>query len=151
MDNNEQPAVIPVVDEELVTGSRAVKTGAVRVRKKVDRTRKVVEAPAIHDVVDVKRVPLNRVIDALPEMREEGDLLIIPVVEEEIIVQKRLVLKEEIHIRRRRTRQRVRQEVSVDRERAIIERIDADGRVVGRSEPDTKAQPSPGRHRSLLR
>lgn len=129
------PTVIPVIEEELVTGTQEVKTGSIRVHKTVDRIRKTVEMPAVRDVVRVTRVTLNRPVSAMPEMREEGDILIIPVVEEEVVIQKRLVLKEEIHVHRRRVRERVSKSVTLDRENAEIEKLDAEGRVVGRSDP----------------
>lgn len=151
-----QPQVIPVIEEELVAGTREVKTGTVRVSKSVEQVRKIVTAPAVRDVVQVNRVPVNRVVDAVPKMREEGDVLIIPVVEEELVVQKRLVLKEEIHIRRRRAHEQVSKDVVLDREHAVVERLDADGHVIGRSTAAPAAKPAARQtarssHRSLLK
>lgn len=147
-DEREAPAVIPVIEEELVAGSREVKTGTIRVNKQVEQVRKVVTAPAVRDAVEVQRIPVNRVVDSIPQMREEGDILVIPVVEEELVIQKRLVLKEEIHIRRKRTRERISKEVTVNREQATIERLDSDGKVIARSAP--RATEKPRRARSLL-
>jgi hypothetical protein len=53
-------------------------------------------------------------------------------VEEEMVVTKRLVLKEEIHLIKRRGKERVVKEVALDRERAEVHRLDAEGRVTGR-------------------
>ena len=150
-DERDAPAVIPVIEEELVAGAREVKTGTVRVSKHVEQVRKIVTAPAVHDVVEVNRIPVNRVVDAIPPMREEGDILVVPVVEEELVVQKRLVLKEEIHIRRKRATRRVSKEVTLDREQATVERLDADGKVIARSAPERTARHQPrGARRSLL-
>jgi uncharacterized protein (TIGR02271 family) len=138
MENQEDPTVIPVIEEEIQAGVEQVKTGSVRVRKTVDHVRQIVETPVVRDAVEISRIPVNRVVESLPKMRREGDLLIVPVVEEEIVVQKRLILKEEIRIRQSRTRQRVSREVTVDREHATVERLDADGNVVassGRARP----------------
>lgn len=150
-DERDAPAVIPVIEEELVAGAREVKTGTVRVSKHVEEVRKIVTAPAVHDVVEVNRIPVNRVVDAIPKMREEGDVLIVPVVEEELVVQKRLVLKEEIHIRRKRATERVSKEVTLERERATVERLDAEGNVIARSRPPGDGKPQARRpRRSLL-
>jgi uncharacterized protein (TIGR02271 family) len=150
-DERDAPAVIPVIEEELVAGAREVKTGTVRVSKHVEQVRKIVTAPAVRDVVEVSRIPVNRVVDAIPKMREEGDIIIVPVVEEELIVQKRLVLKEEIHIRRKRATERVSKEVTLERERATVERLDADGNVIARSRPPGNGKPQARRpRRSLL-
>src|SRR4051812_7747480 len=89
---------VPVIEEELVTGRREVKTGSVRVRKRVQRIRKSIEMPVVRDAVKVERVAVNRVVKEIPPIREEQGMLVIPVVEEEIVVRRRLVLREEIHV-----------------------------------------------------
>jgi uncharacterized protein (TIGR02271 family) len=141
-DGEEQ--VVPVIEEELVTGSETVKTGSVRVKKEVQQTRKTVSMPAVRDVVKVSRIPVGRVIETMPQVREEGDIVVVPVVEEEIVVRKRLVLKEEIHIQRRRTRSEISKDVTLNKESASIERLDAEGRVIN---TPSKAL---GRRRSLF-
>jgi uncharacterized protein (TIGR02271 family) len=122
--------VVPVIEEELVTGTRRVKTGSVRIRKKVHRLQRTVDLPTIRDVVEVTHRPINQVVTEVPQAREEGDTLIIPVVEEEIVVSKRLVLKEEILVRRTREQTRSKKEVTIAREVATVERLDANGAVV---------------------
>jgi uncharacterized protein (TIGR02271 family) len=136
---------VPVVEEELVTGTRAVKTGSIRVRKSVDRVRKHVEIPVVRDVVKVSRVPVNRKITGMPAIREEGDTLIVPVVEEEIIVKRRLVLKEEIHIVRHRVDDHATGTVTIGHEHATIERLDSEGKVIATSKPSRFKK-----HKSLL-
>ena len=129
-DENKQERTVPVVEEELVTGARPVKTGSVRIRKDVQRVRKTVAMPALRDVVKVSRVPVNRIVQTMPENRQEGDTLIVPVVEEQMVVKRRLVLKEEIHIVRRRVRERVTKAVTLGREHATVERLDSHGDVI---------------------
>lgn len=147
------PTVVPVIEEELEAGRRSVKTGAVRVRKTVEHVLKNVEMPVVRDAIRVTRIPVDRPVDSVPAMREEGDTLIIPVVEEELVVQKRLVLKEEIHIHRRRVHERVTQQVDVGREHAVVERTDAEGNVTKRaniSKPREKRVLS-APHKSIVR
>ena len=122
--------VVPVIEEEVATGVRAVKTGSVRVDKKVEKRVRRVSAPMLHEDVEVRRVPINRVVEVAPRARRQGDTVIVPVVEEELVVTKRLVLKEEIHLVKRRTRDRVVKEVELGRERARVRRLDSDGRVI---------------------
>jgi stress response protein YsnF len=76
----------------------------------------------------------------MPSTREEGDTLIVPVVEEQLVVSKRLVLKEEIHIRRERTQSRVSQSVPIEREHATVERLDEKGNVIAVSRPPTRGR-----------
>jgi len=111
---------VPVIEEELVTGRREVKTGSVRVRKRVQRIRKSIEMPVVRDAVKVERVPVNRVVKEMPAIREEPGMLVIPVVEEEIVVRRRLVLREEIHVIRSKVTERATAGVNVARERAVV-------------------------------
>jgi uncharacterized protein (TIGR02271 family) len=124
--------VVPVIEEEVAAGVRAVKTGAVRVDKHVEKRIRKLAAPLLHEDVEVRRVPINRVVTEPPRVRKKGDTVIVPVVEEELVVTKRLVLKEEIHLVKRRTKDRVVKEVELSREHAEVHRLDAEGRVMDR-------------------
>ena len=135
-----EEVVMPVIEEEIAAGVKAVKTGAVRVDKHVEKRIRKVEAPLLHEDVEVRHVPVNRVVTEPPKVRRKGDTVIVPVVEEEIVVTKRLVLKEEIHLIKRRTKDRFVKEVELNRERAEVRRLDADGRVID----------APRRRRSIL-
>ncbi|MEO8597527.1 MAG: DUF2382 domain-containing protein [Candidatus Solibacter sp.] len=128
--NEREEVIVPVVEEEIDATTRAIKTGAVRVDKHVEKRIRKIETPLLHENVEVRRVPVNRVVDRAPKTQRTGDTVIIPVVEEELVVTKRLVLKEEIHLITHRTRDRAIQEVELNRESAEIRRLDADGRVL---------------------
>lgn len=132
--------IIPVIEEELVADRQQVKTGSVRVQKHVDQRTKRVESTVLRDEVEVRRVAVNREVEAAPKIRREGDTIIVPVVEEELVITKRLTLKEELHIVRKRSKQRVAEDVTLDSERAVIERLDADGRVVGVARPAARTK-----------
>jgi len=115
--------VVPVIEEELATGTRQVTTGAVRVEKRVEKRVRRVTAPALHEEVEIRRVPVNRVVTEAPKSRRQGNMVIVPVVEEELVVTKRLVLKEEIHLIKKRMKDRVVKEVELGRERATVRRV----------------------------
>lgn len=73
--------------------------------------------------LEVDRVAVGREVAAAPTTREEGDVLVIPVVEEVLVVRKALVLREEIRVRRRRhVERRPAEPMSVRVERAEVER-----------------------------
>jgi uncharacterized protein (TIGR02271 family) len=145
----EEEVAIPVIEEELVAGARAVKTGAVRVEKHVEKRIRKIETPLLHEDVEVRRVSVNRVVSEAPAIRKVGDTVIVPVVEEELVITKRLVLKEEIHLKKRRTKNRFIQHVELERERAEVQRLDADGRIIDHrsARPETSR---PNRPRSVL-
>ena len=65
-------------------------------------------------------------MESAPQIRTEGDVTIVPVLEEVLVVEKRLVLKEELHIRRRIITETVEVPVTLHKQRAIVERVDPD-------------------------
>jgi len=139
--------VVPVISEEVVPEKRTVRTGAVRVHKRVNAHTEHVEMPLTRETVDVRRVVVNKEVSSAPQTRTEGDTTIIPVVEEEIVVTKRLVLKEEIHLTKRRTVTTGNQDVTVGREEAEVERVDAEGR---RLNVDPSSKPLFGQTEGIL-
>jgi len=115
--------VIPVIAEELEVRKRNVETGGVRVSKVVHEREEVVDEPLFREEVDVERVTINRAVDGPVATRQEGDVTIIPVLEEVLVVEKRLMLKEELRITRRRVEEHRPQRVSLRTEDATVERI----------------------------
>jgi uncharacterized protein (TIGR02271 family) len=93
---------IPLAEEEMVVGTRDVERGRVVVRKRVETVPHEESIAVDHDEVDVERVAVNRDVDEAPAIRHEGDTMIVPVVEEVLVVEKRLRVVEEVHITRRR-------------------------------------------------
>jgi len=88
----------------------------------------VIDEPLFGEDVTVERVQVNRLVDAAPQSRQDGDTTIIPVVEEVITVQKRLLLREEVRITRRRTTIREPRRILVDGDQPRI--LGSDGREV---------------------
>lgn len=115
--------VLPVIQEELNVSTRRIKSG-VRVTKQVSEHEETVDEPTILEEVEVERVPRNQVLENSIEPYYEGDTLIIPVVEEELVVEKRLVLKEEVRITKQRKEIHRPQQVTLRRENAVIEPIE---------------------------
>ena len=118
-------AVVPVVEEHLRVGRREVEAGRVRFTKRVLEDEVVVDDVVVREEVEVVRVPVGRQVEAPPPAREEGDTLIIPVLEEVLVVEKRLVLVEELHVRKRRVEERRPQSFTLRKEEVVAERLDA--------------------------
>lgn len=118
--------VIPITEEELHLDKRTVTTGKVRVQTSVDVETELVKTTLDGEAVEVTRVPVDRIVDRAPEVRTENDVTIIPVLEEVLVVEKRLVLKEELHIHRRRTVENVEVPVELRKQHATIERVPVD-------------------------
>lgn len=114
--------VIPIVEETAVVTKRVAPTGRVRIHTTVEERSELVGADLEREEVVVERVPIDREITAAPAVRQEGDVMIVPVVEEVLVIEKRLVLKEELRIQTRRTVERVEEPVVLRRTVATVDR-----------------------------
>src|SRR5215207_279332 len=117
-------AVVPVIEEELRVGKRVVETGRVRIRKTVHEHEEVVDEPLMREEYDVERVPIDEFVDGPVGPRHEGETLVVPVLEEVLVVEKRLVVREELRITRKRTEERRPQRVKLLSEEVSVERTD---------------------------
>jgi uncharacterized protein (TIGR02271 family) len=118
------PIVIPVIHEELEVGKRTVDTGVgVRIHKSTREEEQTVDVPLIHEEVNVERVRVDRTLDAPVPVRHVGDTIIVPVIEEVLVIQKQLRLIEELHIHKTRVETRQPQKVVLRKEEATVERL----------------------------
>ena len=122
MRQDERPERLELVEERLEVGRRAVERGRVVVRTRVDTREEVAEVDLTREEVSVERVLVGRTVEAPPPVREEDGVLIVPVLEERLVVTTELVLKEEIRITRRSRTEHVREPVTLRSERAEVER-----------------------------
>jgi uncharacterized protein (TIGR02271 family) len=120
--------VVPVAGEEVDVRKRQWETGGVRVEIGVREREELVDEPLVREEVRVERVPVNQVVKEAPNVRQEGDTTIVPVLEEVLVVEKRLVLKEEVRITRRRFEAHEPQRVRLRTEEPRIERLKPDER-----------------------
>ncbi len=122
--SEERTEVIPLVEERVSATKRRVETGRVRVTTRVEQREELVRAELLRDEVDIEGVPVGREIDRVPDVRQEGEVTIVPVVEEVLVVETRLVLVEEIRLRRVQGRETVEKPVILAAQRAEIVRED---------------------------
>jgi stress response protein YsnF len=113
---------VPIVEESATVGKRTVETARVRIRTEIDEREELLRDLLTREDVRIERVAVGRTIDEIPPPREEGDVTIIPIVDEIAVVEKRLVLREELHIVRVRTVESVEQRVKLRSTRAVVER-----------------------------
>jgi uncharacterized protein (TIGR02271 family) len=85
-------------EEELRAGTREREAGEVGVRKQVRTEREQVRVPKRHEEVSVERVPVEGREASEAEIGE--DEVSMPVTEEEVVVEKRPEVKEEIRVRK---------------------------------------------------
>ncbi|TWI57640.1 uncharacterized protein (TIGR02271 family) [Pseudomonas duriflava] len=93
---------IPVMEEEAVLLKKKVESGRVRISKTVETQDYTVSDSLRYEEAVIERVKCGTTVDPehLPQVRQENGITIIPVVEEVLVVEKRLVLKEELHVQR---------------------------------------------------
>ena len=117
--------VIPVVSEEFEVETHHVARGGVRVSTRVEIHDQTVDTPFVREEVVVEHIPVNTVVEGdAPQIKEEGDVLIIPVLEEVVVVEKRLMLRELIRVSKRRTTTSAQETVAVRRHVVDVERIE---------------------------
>ncbi|MEI6110741.1 MAG: YsnF/AvaK domain-containing protein [Cyanobium sp. ELA712] len=121
--------VIPVVEERLEVSRERVETGRVRITKSVEAREVVVDDPLKRESVRVEHVPINQVVTgAVPQVREEGDVTVIPILEERVVTRTELVLVEEVRIHRDHSEYNDPQRVTLRKEVVAVERFGEDGR-----------------------
>ena len=121
--HQDEPMVVPVLVEELDVQKRPVETGKVRITKVVHEREITVNEPLWHDDVAITRVPIQRVVEGPVPVREENGTTIISVVEEVLVVEKRWMLREEIHIRKQRIETHQPQRITLRSEEVQVERV----------------------------
>jgi stress response protein YsnF len=89
-----------LLEEQISVVRRRVEGDTIRVSTVTNKVEKHVAEEILHERVEVEHIAIGRSIDSVPPIREEGEVTIIPVIEEVLVIEKRLILKEEMHIRR---------------------------------------------------
>lgn len=131
-DDDEQ--VIPLVAEVAVIEKRMVDSGLTRIKIRSSEYDEHLHEELLHETVEITRIPFDLRIETIPLVRREGDLTIIPIFEEVLHIEKRLILKEEIHIRHIQTAEMTEVSVSLRKEEAFVEHLDADTKMTTNQE-----------------
>ncbi|MFL5337144.1 MAG: YsnF/AvaK domain-containing protein [Geminicoccaceae bacterium] len=126
LDDEDDHKTVPLVEERAVVRKRKRLTGGVRVRTVVREDEQVIDETLGAEQVEVKRVPLDdRWVEAPVPVRLEGDTTIVTLHEEVVVVETRLRATEEVHLIRRHADRSARKRITLRREEAVIERLDA--------------------------
>lgn len=115
--------VVPLHAEEVSVAKRRVVTGQVKVGTVTRETEQLVEELLEHEHVEIERIAIGKQVDKAPVVRQEGDTLIIPILEEIVVVERRLLLKEEVRVRRTREKQPYQERVVIRKQEAVITRL----------------------------
>jgi uncharacterized protein (TIGR02271 family) len=127
--------VLPLAAETLRVEKRLRETGRVRVSLQTETVEEVVRHALMSRDIDIERVLVGRQVEAVPPVRQEGGVLIVPVVEEVLVVEKRLVLREEIHLKLNDTIENTEEVMKRRVQRAVVERLSPQSSGGGQPEP----------------
>ncbi len=117
----EVPAqVIHVLEETARVEKREVETGRASIRIRVSEHDEAIQTLLKRQDVVVERIPVDRMVSEAPPIRQEGTMVIVPVMEERVVVEKRLFIKEELHIRINEAEHMDTQVLNLRREQADI-------------------------------
>jgi stress response protein YsnF len=143
LDDTGECAVLPLVEEVLRVGKRRVETGRVRVSVSTETEERLLRETLRTERAEVERVAVGRELaegeQAPTARREEDGTLVVPVLEEVLVVERRLVLREEIRLRLVAAEEAVEQPVTLRRQRAVVERLP----LSAAGEPDAAGGPTP--------
>ena len=117
-----QDVIVPVYAEHASVSKRRIVTGRVKVSRVTRQSEKLLTQTFAQQRVRIDRIPIGKLIKAVPKIREKGDAIIIPIVEEIAVVERRLVLTEEIWVRRIQSNEKHRQRVMLRCQEAVITR-----------------------------
>jgi uncharacterized protein (TIGR02271 family) len=124
--NHPHETVIPLFQEELSVSRQVVATGKVQVSRVTHSHEQLVDELLEREHVEVERVPIDRPIDHVPSVRDEGDCIVFPVVEEVLKVERILMLKEEVRVRRVKGTERYQERVTLRKQEAVVNRLPID-------------------------
>jgi uncharacterized protein (TIGR02271 family) len=132
--------VIPLLAEEIAVSKQVVETGRVQVARTTHEREQLVDELLAHETVEIDRIPIGRQIDTMPAVRDEGDTVVIPIVEEVLVIERRLLLKEEVRVRRVRSTERHQESVTLRHHEAVVTRLPVESPAAG-EDPDAGTKP----------
>jgi stress response protein YsnF len=130
---------ISLQSEEVIVSRHEVTGDTVRIGTVTREHDHHIDESLTHTRVDIERVPVGRLIESVPPVREEGDTTVLSVVAEVVVIERRQILKEEVRIRRVQVAERYQDIVASRRQDVTINRIEAPSVVGG---DDTSPSPS---------
>jgi uncharacterized protein (TIGR02271 family) len=111
--------------EEVQVGKKVVEKARVRLSKKIKQHTESFDVPVTEEQVVIKRVPIKKIVDTIPEgVRYEGDIMIIPVLKEVSVIEKRIMLVEEIHVAKHTVEKTETRQVTLKTEEVTVERTE---------------------------
>jgi stress response protein YsnF len=126
-DSTAEETVLPLVEETLRVGKRRIETGRVRISVPAEAEERLVRETFRSERAEVERVNIDHELTegepAPIARREEDGTFILPVLEEVLVIERRLVLRKEIRLRLVAAEETIEETVTLRRQRAEVERL----------------------------
>ena len=126
VEGTQDDPTLRLLAEEVDVAKETRETGRVRVSTQTHEREALIAEDLARERVEIETIPVGRRIDMVPAVRQEGDTTIVPVVEEVLVVERHLMLKEEIRIKRVRTTERHQETVMLRYQEAVVKRDQGD-------------------------
>lgn len=107
-------------EEVVEVTPRVVERGYLSIKKKVGEYLDEQTVRLSHDEVQVEHVPVDEIVPDYIAPYMDGDVYVVPVIEEEVVIQRRLRLKEEIRVRRNTVERTETIQTPFRRERVVV-------------------------------
>lgn len=121
--------VIPLVEEQLEV-TKLEHTNQVKIHKTVSEREETVRVPLEATEVEVNRVEIRQPVDTPPGIRTEGDTTIIPVLTEQVVVTKQLILEAEIHVTKKSVTDTFQKTLTLKQEEVKVEHSEGEAAYV---------------------
>ena len=122
---------------------RTVETGRVQVARVAHEREQLIDELLAQQTAEIERVRIGQHVDTMPAVREEGDTIVIPIVEEVFVIERRLFLKEEVRVRRVSSTERHRESVTLRHHEVVVTRLPVETPATGEvTEPGERVQQS---------
>jgi uncharacterized protein (TIGR02271 family) len=119
--NSSPVRLVSTTDETLEVQRISVPLETVRLSKSVIEEQVMLDQHLLAEQIHIEHVPVNQYLDAPADIRYEGNTVIVPLMEEVLVVQKRLYLREELRITKQQTQKRHAQRHTLRRETLQVE------------------------------
>lgn len=120
--NDDGSIVLPLFTEDISVSKRVVPKSSVQISRVTQQHEQVINQMLARERVEVERIRIGKPVDTVPKVRQEGDTIVVPIVEEVLMVERRLILKEELRVRRIREEQPHQERVILRKQEAIVKR-----------------------------
>ncbi|MDU2732669.1 MAG: DUF2382 domain-containing protein [Mixta calida] len=125
-DEAEQHEIIPLAEEQAEVTTTRVVDRRIRIHRSTTTAEKLLETELWHEEVEIKHIAKNETLEEgyYPQVRQEGDVLIVPVIEEQVEIIRRHILKEEVHIHKLKKNEQFQQKVTLRSQEIEISKED---------------------------